>query len=348
MGAPTGGDLTADDFARWQAGADGWWGYAEEPTAGLIVRVQELDDEKAEILPFLRPRLLHAGVVTGQGGRLDHLAQLSQSLYDGTQMFPVGGGPVEAIWTRLLGRIINSDVACAEARTLGQHGDLIAPYAQALAVYLVGQADRGQPAKALQLATVVLAMAEAQQPGTDTTRNGWTSWRWAADAYVEVSCGVLCQQADIALYDGTRQVADSVVRWETERDRGRRSESLALLGHFLLLPFSANAGFLRPEDPWRQVQNPMQPGNPRSTYALREAAAVLGEAVAAGERRVSPRTWLDYVTAQHMVAMFDPDISQQRSHAASAVSAARLALDQITGESPGTREYIEQILRTHQ
>jgi hypothetical protein len=49
-----------------------------------------------------------------------------------------------------------------------------------------------------------------------------------------------------------------------------------------------------------------------------------------------------------MVAKVDPDISQQRSHAASAVSAARLALDQITGESPGTREYIEQILRTHQ
>ena len=86
-------------------------------------------------------------------------------------MFPIGGGPVEAIWTRLLGRIISSDVACTEARTLGQHGDSIAPYAQVLAVYLVGQADRGQPTKALQLSTVVLAMAEAQLP-TKTDHNG--------------------------------------------------------------------------------------------------------------------------------------------------------------------------------
>lgn len=347
MDRPTADDQTAVDQARWLAGANGWWGDAEEPTASLIARIQELDDSKAEMLPFLRPRLLQPGLVTGRGGRLAYLAQLSEDLYAETQDFPVGDGPVEAIWNRLLGQVINSEVACAEARTLGRHGDLIAPYAQVLAIYLAGsvQTNRADPAKALLLATVVLAMAEAQQPGTDTSRNGWTAWRWAANAYVEVSGNVLCRQADVNLYNGTRRVADSVVQWGTERDSDKRSESLALLGHFLLTPFSANAGFLQQDDPWRQVQNPMQPGNPRSTYALREAASALDGAVATGKRQVSPRTWLDYVTAQDKVAMFDPDASRHKSHVDSAVSAARLALDHITGESPGMREYIEQILQ---
>jgi hypothetical protein len=345
MGRPTPDDRTTVDLARWHAGADGWWGDAEEPVASLLVRMQELDDWKAELLPFMRPRLLQPGLVTGRSGRLAYIAQLSKGLYAETRDFLIGAGPVEPIWTRLLGQVINSEVASAEAKTLGQHGDLIAPYAKMLAMYVVGQADRTDPAKALLLATVVLTMAEAQQPGTDTTRNGWTAWRWAADAYVEVSCGVLSQRADVNLYNGTRQVADSVVRWGTGRDNDKRSESLALLGHFLLAPFSANAGFLQPDDPWRHVQDPMQPGNPRSTYALREAASALDGAIAAGKRQVDPRTWSDYVTARHMVAMFDPDVSQHKVHVDSAVSAAQLALNHITSESPGAREYIKQILQ---
>jgi hypothetical protein len=344
MDARPAGDQTEADLARWHAGASGWWGDPEESAAALFVRMEQLDDNRAEIMPFLRPRLLQPGVITGQGGRSAYLAQLSKSLYDETQVFPVGLGPVEAIGVRLLGHVIGLEVACAEARTLAQHGDLIAPYTQALAMYLVGQASRGDPA-ALPLATVVLAMAEAQQPGTDTTRDGWTSWRWAADAYVEIAGGVLCHQADVGLYDRTRRVADSVVRWGAGRGSGERSQSLALLGNFLLGPFTEDAGFLRDDDPWKQVQRPMEPGNPRSIYALREAASVLDEAIAAGERRVDSRAWGNYVRAHSMVAIFDPDTSRHKSHVDSAVAAARLALDHLTSGPPGTREYVEGVLR---
>jgi len=145
MGLPAADDQIAVDLARWQAGADGWWGDPEEPTAALVARMQELDDRKAEILPFLRPRLLQPGAVSGQSGRSGYLARLSESLYHAEQRFPVGLGPVEAIGTRLLGRVISSEVACADAKTLGRHGDLIAPYAQALAMYLVEQADWVSP-----------------------------------------------------------------------------------------------------------------------------------------------------------------------------------------------------------
>ena len=89
----------------------------------------------------------------------------------------------------------------------------------------------------------------------------------------------------------------------------------------------------------------MQPGNPRSTYALREAASVLSDAVEAGECRVGPRTWQDYVTAREIVAMFDPDVSMHQAHVDAAVSAARLALDHLPDGSPGPREYVEQVLR---
>jgi hypothetical protein len=340
------GDHVEADLARWQTGADGWWGDPGESTAELFARMEQLAGYKAEILPFLRPRLLQPGVITGQGGPSAYLVQLSRSLYEETQVFPVGLGPVEAIGVRLLGRVIGLEVACDEARTLAQQGDLIAPYAQALAVYLVRQASGGgDPTKVLPLATVALAMAEGQQPGTDTTLSGWTSWRCAADAYVEIAGSVLCRQADVGLYDRTREVAASVVDWGAERGSGERSQSLALLGNFLLRPFTADAGFLREDDPWRQVQKPMQPGNPRSTYALREAASTLDDAIAAGECQVDTRTWLDYVTAHSMVAKFDPDTAQHRSHVDSAVSAARLALDLVADGPPGAREYIEGILR---
>lgn len=345
MNARPVGDQTEADLARWHAGASGWWGDPGESTAALFVRMEQLDESKAEILPFLRPRLLQPGVVTGHGARSAYLAQLSKSLYDETQVFPVGLGPVEVIGVRLLGRVIGLEAACAEARTLGEHGDLIAPYAHALALYLVEQTSRGSGSAALPLATVALAMAEAQRPGNDTTRNGWTSWRWAADAYVEIVGSVLCRQADISLYDRTRQVADSIVRWAADRGSGERSQALALLGNFLLAPFTADAGFLSDDDPWKQVQRPMEPGNPRSVYALREAASVLDEAIAAGEHEVDSRAWSNYVTAHHMVAKFDPDTSQHKSHVDSAVAAARLALDHLTSGPPGTREYIAGVLQ---
>src|ERR1700737_4075257 len=82
-----------------------------------------------------------AGAAAGAGPSA-YGAGWSASLYDGTQRFPVGLGPVEAIGARLLGRVVSPDSARAEAATLGRHGDLIAPYAQALAMYLVEQADR--------------------------------------------------------------------------------------------------------------------------------------------------------------------------------------------------------------
>lgn len=333
------------DLARWYAGADGWWGGAEEQTPALMTRMQKLEDWKAEILPFLRPRLLRPGAVTAQGGRSEYVARLSESLYDGTEHFPVSLGPVAAIGMRLLGHVVSLEGARAEAETLGRHGDLIAPYAQALAMYLVQQTGRADPAKTLLLARVVLAMAEAAQPGTDVTLDGWTAWRWAADAYVEVACVVLCVHADLELYDSTRRLADSIVRWGAERDGRLRSESLALLGRFLLLPFTSNAGFLRGDDPWRLVQDPMQPGNPRSTYALREAAAVLSDAVEAGEFRVGPQTWQEYVRAKELVAIFDPDVSMHKAYVDAAVSAARLALDHIPDGSSDQREYIEGVLR---
>lgn len=338
-------DPVAADLARWQVGADGWWGDAEEPAAALLTRMGELEDWKAEILPFLRPRLLQPGAVTGTGGREAYVARLSGSLYDGTQQFPIGLGPVEAIGSRLLHQVVSPARARAEAEVLGQHGDLIAPYAQALAMYLVEQAHRGDPGTVLPLATVVLAMADAGQPATDRTPDGSTPWRWAADAHVEVACAVLSRRADLELYGQTRRLADSVVQWAAQRGGRLRSESLDLLGHFLLTPFTANAGFLRDDDPWRLVQDPMQPGNPRSTGALREAADVLGAAIEAAERQVGERTWEHFVMASDMVAMFDPDRSQHAAQVAAAVSAARLALDHIPAGPSATREYIEQVLR---
>lgn len=345
MDAPAAGGQVDADLARWHAGADGWWGDPAEPVPALMARMDKLQDWQAEILPFLRPRLLRPGAVAGAAGRPAYVAGLSQNLYRGQQHFPVGLGPVEAIGTRLLGHVVSAEVARGEAETLGRHGDLIAPYAQALAMYLVQQADRNDPAQALLLATVVLAMADVAQPGTDVTPDGWTSWRWAADAYVEVACGALCRRADLELYRSTRLLVDSVVRWGADRDRGQRGESLALLGHFLLTPFTPNAGFLREDDPWRPVQDPMQPGNPRSTYALREAAAVLSDAVKAAPDRAAPRTWEQYVTAKEMVSMYDPDVASHKEHVVAAVSAARLALKYTAGAPPGQREYIEQVLR---
>jgi hypothetical protein len=345
MSAGSGDDQVQADLARWQTGASGWWGDPGESVAELLARMDSLDGYQVEILPFLRPRLLYPGAATGRGKSSAYVGQLSKSLYEENAGFPVGLGPLEAIGTRLLGKVIDLDVACAEARTLAQHGDLIAPYAHALALYLVGQVSKGDPA-ALPLATVALAMGEAQRPGTDTTADGWTAWRWAADAYVEVAGSVLCRRADLGLYDRTRQVADAVVGWAAGRGGSERSQALGLLGNFLLRPFTANAGFLRDDDPWAELTQPFQPGNPRSVYALREAASVLDDAIAAGDKRqVSSRAWLDYVTAHDMVVKFDPDTAQHEAHVAAAISAARLALEHVGAAPPGAREYIEAILR---
>lgn len=368
------GGLSGDDRARWAVGADGWWGSVSESPAELLERMAALSPSRAEVIPFRHPRLLAAQTVRdlrAQGGSdpaaLARVAGYSQAAYADTLEWPIGLGPVETLWLRVSNGVLGLELGLREAEAAGRRGDMIAPYARALARWAVPQAVEQDSDAPLQMARLLLAAAEAAVPGTDVTPNGWTAWRWAADAFAGVAAASLVRVPDDALYAQGRALLDQIAAWGKEpdriaawgKDKAAREQGMALsaLGRFLLDPYAAD----KPAEDYdiayerwqsrRRATHGTAPAEPMPTPAdaLRQAADALREATGLLDGGEAAVAWKALVQALHTLNAVDPDADAHGASDADVAAAARSALEHIDPRTHGDLiPFVQLVQADHQ
>ena len=356
--------LSADERARWAIGADGWWGSASESPAELVQRMAGLPPVDADVIPFQHPRLLDVHVVRdlSERGGLDpvvlaHVADYSRDAYRDALEWPFGVGPIEKTWLRASRRIVSIEQAMLEAEAIGRRGDMIAPYARAVARWTVQRADEQESDVPLELAQLLLAAAEAATPGTDTTANGWTAWRWAAHAFAGVASASLMRVPDEALYAQARALISRSIAWAEGKGPRERGLALSELGRFLLDPYAAGKPAERYDIAyalWRERARPgkADAGNepmPTSAHALRESADALREAIGLLDGHDAAVAWKALVQALHTLAAVDPDAVTHGASDEDIVAASRSALERISPRTHGHLiPYIQIILAGHE
>ena len=358
------GGLSPDERARWVVGADGWWGSTSESPADLLKRMAGLSPSGAEVIPFRHPRLLAVGTVhdlQAQDGInptvLKQVVGYSRAAYAGSLKWPIGTGPVETLWVRVSSNMLSLDQAVPQAKAIGCRGDLIAPYARAIARWTVQQSAEQQSDASLQMVRLMLAAAEAATPGIDVTSNGWTAWRWAADAFVEVAKASLEWVPDDALFADAWRLLPRIIAWGKRKGAGEHGLALSLLGRFLLDPYAADKPAERYDEAFARWQSRRTPTNgtnpaepmPEPADALRQSADALWEAVGLLDGGAAAGAWKALVQALHTLAAVDPDAAAHGASDSDVIAAARSALENIDAQ---THQYlipfVQGVLADHQ
>jgi CHAT domain len=354
--------LSADEQARWAVGADGWWGSRDDSAADLLRRMSQLSPSRAEVIPFRHPRLLAATTVHSlqaqpgvDAGTLEQVTRYSQAAYTDSLEWPVGLGPIESLWQRVTRNMLSLDEALMEAAAIGRRGDLIAPYARALARWTVQQAMEQQPDASLQIARLTLAAAEAAEPGA--AADGWPAWRWAADAFTEVAKASLVWKPDDALYVSTRALLERIIAWGKGNGPRQYGLALSLLGRFLLDPYTADKPAERYEEAlelWQSRRRPnydapQAPPMPEPVDALRESADALREAAGLLDRGAAAVVWKALVQALHTLSIIDPDAAVRGAGDADVVAVAISALERIDPVTHGDLiPFVQLVLDDHE
>ena len=322
----------------------------------------ELSPSRAEIVPFRHPRLLapqtvHALQADGNSdsGVVSQLTGYSEAVYAGSLEWPIGAGPVEVLWQRVSRNMLSLDQALTEAEAIGRRGDLIAPYALALARWTVQTATPQQIESSLQIARVTLAAAEVATPGADIAFNGWTAWRWAADAFIEVGRTGLMRAPDAAVYTAARSLLNRIIAWGKEKSEHEYGKALSLLGRFLLDPYKAAADPNNVEfDLWqarrRAIDDDAQDSPmPEPLDALRESADALRDAVGMLDVSEAASTWKALVQAVHSLSLIDLDAVAHGAGDEDVVAVAMMALEHLDASDDGyLMSFVQLVLAEHQ
>jgi hypothetical protein len=322
-----------------------------------------LPPSRAEVIPFRHPRLLDAETVHNLRARggfdrtvLKQVVSYSQAAYAGSLEWPVGVGPIQMTWLRVSRNMLSLDQAMLEADATGRRGDLIAPYAQAMAYWTVRLAME-QSSASLQMARLTLAAAEAATPGIDVASNGWTAWRWAADAFIEVAKASLVWMPDDALYADARGLLTRIIAWGKGKGAREHGLALSLLGRFLLDPYTADKPADGYDDAFARWQSRRTPTHdttpaepmPEPTDALRQSVDAFREAAGLLDGGDAAVAWKALVQALHTLAVIDPDAAAHGASDADVVAAVRSALDTIDARTHGNLiPYMQLVLADHQ
>lgn len=364
-GGPDGDEvLSADERARWAVGADDWWGSASESPAELVQRMAGLPPADADVILFRHPRLLDVHVARDlhERGGLDpavlaHVADYSRAAYADALEWPFGVGPIESTWLRVSRGIVSIEQAVLEAEAIGRRGDMIAPYARAVARWTLQRADEQESDAHLEIARLMLAAGEAATPGTDTTTNGWTAWRWAAHAFAGVASASLMRVPDDALYAQARALISRITAWAEGKGPRERGLAQSELGRFLLDPYAAGKPAERYGTAYALWQERVRRRNgaapvepmPTPADALRQSADALREATGLLDGHDAAVAWKALVQALHTLAAVDPDAVAHGASDEDIVAAARSALEHISPRTHGHLiPYLQIILADHQ
>jgi len=310
------GRFTDLELASWIVRDDGWWGSPQETCDELLARVACLSDRRAALVPIRNPRLLAWGAVTkGQAGVPVTIAQaieqLCQQAYAGTLDWPAGPGPLEILALRVSQGILTLAQAQVEAVDIGARGDLITPYARAVALLAVHTCADGEVLKGMQLATLLNKAARGASPPDEREIDGATAWRWAVGSYVECARMSLCERPDGRLYQAGLAAASEVVTWGDVHGAAAHGEAYALLGCFLLDPHAAARDPDRYEQSmslWRAkaVDADLMSLMPEPVDALHQARAAFEAVLALLDPASSGRYWKAYVQTLYHLTHLDP------------------------------------------
>ena len=364
-GRPDGDEvLSADERARWAVGADGWWGSASESPAELVQRMAGLPPADADVIPFRHPRLLDVHVARDlhERGGLDpavlaHVADYSRAAYADALEWPFGVGPIETTWLRVSRGIVSIEQAVLEAEAIGHRGDMIAPYTRAVARWTLQRADEQESDAPLEIARLMLAAAEAATPGSDTTTNGWTVWRWAAHAFAGVASASLMRVPDDALYAQARALISRIAAWAEGKGPRERGLAQSELGRFLLDLYAAGKPAERYGTAYALWQERVRRRNgaapvepmPAPADALRQSADALREATGLLDGHDAAAAWKALVQVLHTLAAIDPVAVAHGASDEDIVAAARSALEHISPRTHGHLvPYVQIILADHQ